>query len=75
MTNPGSKVVKTLQSLKGEIDSMSDGLIANAAAQHQRTKDGFHTIQKVVVDPWAQANSELEDYVNQLTNGGPPLAD
>jgi ornithine cyclodeaminase/alanine dehydrogenase-like protein (mu-crystallin family) len=73
MTNPGNKVVSALQTLKSEIDAATDDLIADARKQHTRTKDGFHKVKTHVLGPWDDANSELEDYVNQLTNGGPPL--
>lgn len=72
-TNPGTKVVQTLQSLKGEIDKATDDLIADAKAQHARTADGFHKVKAHVLKPWADANADLENYVAQLTNGGPPL--
>ncbi len=72
-TNPGNKVVQALQTLKGEIDAATDNLIADARKQHEKTKDGFHKIRTCVLMPWEQANSELEDYVNQITNGAPPL--
>jgi hypothetical protein len=72
-TNPSNKVVSALQSLKSEIDAATDDLIADARKQHMRTKDGFHKVKAHVLGPWDDANRELEDYVNQLTNGGPPL--
>lgn len=72
-TTPGNKVVSALQALKGEIDAATDDLIADAKKQHERTKDGFHKVKAHVLTPWEKANAELEDYVNQLTNGGPPL--
>lgn len=71
--NPGNKVVQALQTLKGEIDAATDDLIADAKKQHERTKDGFHKVKTHVLGPWESANRELEDFVNQLTNGGPPL--
>jgi hypothetical protein len=74
-TNPGNKVVSALQSLKSEIDAATDDLIADARKQHERTRDGFHKVKTHVLQPWCDANTELEDYVNQLTNGGPPLDD
>ncbi len=70
--NPGNKVVQALQTLKGEIDAATDDLIADARKQHERTKDGFHKVKTHVLGPWGEANRELEDYVNQLTNS-PPL--
>jgi ornithine cyclodeaminase/alanine dehydrogenase-like protein (mu-crystallin family) len=73
MTNPGNKVVSALQTLKGEIDAATDDIIADARKQSERTKDGFHKVRAAVLKPWDDANSELEDYCNQLTNGGPPL--
>jgi hypothetical protein len=72
-TNPGNKVVSALQTLKSEIDAATDDLIADAKKQSERTKDGFHKVKTHVLGPWGDANRELEDYVNQLTNGGPPL--
>jgi hypothetical protein len=72
-TNPGNKVVSALQTLKGEIDAATDDIIADARKQSERTKDGFHKVKAHVLGPWDDANSELEDYLNQLTNGGPPL--
>jgi hypothetical protein len=72
-TNPSNKVVSALQTLKSEIDAATDDLIADARKQHERTKDGFWKVQTHVLKPWHDANAELEDYVNQLTNGGPPL--
>jgi hypothetical protein len=75
MTNPGNKVVSALQTLKSEIDAATDDIIADAKRQSERTKDGFHKLNTHVLGPWDDANSELEDYVNQLTNGGPPLDD
>lgn len=71
--SPSNKVVQALQSLKGEIDAATDDLIATAKHQHERTKEGLHKVRTYVLAPWADANAELEDYVNQLTNGGPPL--
>jgi ornithine cyclodeaminase/alanine dehydrogenase-like protein (mu-crystallin family) len=72
-TNPGNKVVSALQTLKSEIDAATDDIIADARKQSERTKDGFHKVKVHVLKPWYDANAELEDYVNQLTNGGPPL--
>jgi hypothetical protein len=72
-TNPGNKVVSALQTLRKEIDTATDDLIADAKKQNERTKDGFHKVRSHVLKPWDDANRELEDFVNQLTNGGPPL--
>jgi hypothetical protein len=72
-TNPGNKVVSALQTLKSEIDTATDDLIADARRQSERTKDGFHKVKAHVLKPWDDANAELEDYINQLSNGGPPL--
>jgi hypothetical protein len=72
-TNPGSKVVSALQTLRKEIDTATDDLIADAKKQNERTKDGFHKVRSHVLKPWDDANRELEDFVNQLSNGGPPL--
>lgn len=71
--NPGNKVVQALQTLKGEIDAATDDIIADAKRQHERTKDGFWKVKKHVLEPWDQANAELDDFVNQISNGGPPL--
>ena len=72
-TNPGNKVVEALKNLRGEIDAATDDLIADAKKQHERTKDGFYKVKTAVLKPWDDANRELEDFVNQMTNGGPPL--
>ena len=74
-TNPSNKVVSALQTLKSEIDAATDDIIADAKKQSERTKDGFHKLKAHVITPWDDANRELEDYLNQLTNGGPPLED
>lgn len=71
--NPGSKVVSALQTLKSEIDAATDDIIADAKRQHERTKNGFDKVKAHVLMPWDRANAELEDWVNQLTNNGPPL--
>lgn len=71
--NPGKIVVNTLKGLQSELQKTADEIVADASKQSERTKDGFHKIKQVVLGTWDQANSEVEDYLNQLTNGGPPL--
>ena len=71
--NPGAKVVNALKSLTAEIDSAADELIADAHNQSKRTKDGFHLLKAHVTKPWADANDMIEGYMNELSNGGPPL--
>ena len=71
--NPGQKIKDGLEALKKSVDQTVDDLLASAAKEHLRTQDGVHKLKGVVVESWAQSNDALEDYINQLTNGGPPL--
>lgn len=73
MTNPGTKVVEAVKALKADVEKAADDMIAETRLQSERTKDGFNKVKNVVLKPWQDANDELEDFVNQLTNGGPPL--
>ena len=75
MPNPGKRVVDTIQALTLDIEKHADELSAKMTKESERTKDGFYKIETVVHKPWADANTQLEDYINQLTNGGPPLDD
>lgn len=71
MTNPGAKVVEVIRGLRDEVERAADDMIQRVAKESEKTKDGFHRVQKAVLEPWEAANRELEDFVNQLTNDPP----
>ncbi len=73
--NPGKRVVDTVQAFTKELEAHADNTLSEMGAKKELLKAKMSRTKDILIQPWDEADEYLDDYINQLTNGGPPLDD
>lgn len=73
--NPGKRVVDTVQAFTKELEAHADSTLSDMGAKKDSLKAKMTRTRDILMQPWESADKFLDDYINQLTNGGPPLDD